>query len=329
MAWTDTNLQEAVQKLVELQTEELRRREQRDAEERHVGPQPSSVKVRTPSFSGEEGQPVETFLDRFAKVAAYNKWDDAAALLHLQDALKGKAQGCARHNTVDGVKEALRGRFAMKPRDARLALTMLRYQEGGCIEDHAQKVRDLTGLAYGAGVLQAGARNDLELDSFLGSLGSGRLRAHLAAMRPADLSEAVAGAKEYLVCFPLHKGGTPAARSFDCEDAEDALLGGGTRPTPPGLPNPALSGAAGGGTAVAATTDSQQDMMGLMRELIITLKAQQASAAPAAAPPRQRRRAPLTGAPGTCWLCGQAGHYARECPRRHPGQLEKKGLASN
>ena len=70
------------------------------------------------------------------------------------------------------------------------------------MDDHTQRVRDLTDLVYGAGVLQAGARDDLELDSFLGSLGSGRLRAHLAAMQPTNLADAVAGAKEFLVCFP-------------------------------------------------------------------------------------------------------------------------------
>ena len=77
----------------------------------------------------------------------------------------------------------------------------------------------------------------------------------------------------------------------------------------------------------AATADPQQDMMGLMRELIITLKAQQARPPPAQ--PRQRRRAQAPGAPGTCWLCGQAGHYARQCPRRHPGQPGKSEPSSN
>ena len=326
--WDAKKLEEVVQKLAELQTEELQRRATQalaPSSPAQLAP-PVRVKVKPPTFSGEEGQCVEAFLTRFERVARHNGWEGDAKLLQLQDALTGRAQACALQPSEEETRRALRARFALKPRDARVELATLQFTEAGSsLDDHAQRVKTLTRLAYSGTVVDEAALKTLTLDSFLVSLGSGRLRTHLAALRPRTLEEAVEGAKEYLACVSAPRRGPPAARSFDCEDAREGTPGPGACLRPTQSPTPVLSGAAGEGAAVAALTSPKPDLAGLTKELILAFNAQNGTptrpqeAEGRGARPRDRRRS--EGRPLVCWLCGQAGHYARECPRRHPESL--------
>ena len=335
MSWTNKDLERTVKTLVDLQKKDLEQRVARGARARE-GPQAVSgatpPKVKTPTFHGESGQDVEAFLDRFGRVAAHNAWSDETRLLQLQDALQGKAQGCARHTTIEDIEKALRARFAMTTRDARAALATLRYTEASSLDDHALRVRELTKLAYGRAVADQGALDDLALDNFLESLGGGRLRAHLAAVKPKSLDEALAGAREFLACTSsaLRKG-FPAARSCDCGNAEREAQGPEVASEArvqnewPAPPHPAPSG-----TEVNAATSAPQDLTGMVRELVLALKEQTEEQRAIRRHPRGAAGARPkggrgSGKPGACWLCGQAGHFARECPRRHPDSLPAPG----
>ena len=314
--WDPAKMEQMLQKLAELQTDELERR-RRDP----PAPAPATVKLKPPTFSGEGGQDVETFLTRFGRVATHNGWTGEARLLQLQEALTGKAQLCAQQDTETKVEATLRAMFAMTARDARQALATLRFTEGDSVDAHAHRVKTLINRAYGDTGINAPALTSLTLESFLGSLGCGRLRIHLAALKPKTIDEAVEGTRTYLACLPTARGGPPAARSCDCEDARTGTPGPEARDQSLRSPTPVLPGAAGEGTAVMAAASSTPDLAGLVKELITALNAQNGTLArpreveDRGGRPRGRRRS--DDRPLVCWLCGQAGHYARACPRRH------------
>ena len=92
--WDPAKMEQMLQKLAELQTDELERR-RRDP----PAPAPAPVKLKPPTFGGEGGQDVETFLTRFGRVATHNGWTSEARLLPSSGSLdrQGSAMCPARH----------------------------------------------------------------------------------------------------------------------------------------------------------------------------------------------------------------------------------------
>ena len=78
---------------------------------------------KAPQYNGQGD--IEYFISRFEDVSDANGWGDAAALLHLREALKENAEGCGRAPSVLAVYAALRARFGLSPREARSLLSTL------------------------------------------------------------------------------------------------------------------------------------------------------------------------------------------------------------
>ena len=60
---------------------------------------------------------MEYLISRFEEISDANGGGDAAALLHLREALKENAEGCGRAPSVLAVYAALRARFGLSPRE--------------------------------------------------------------------------------------------------------------------------------------------------------------------------------------------------------------------
>ena len=76
---------------------------------------------KAPQYNGQGD--VEYFISRFEDISVANGWRDAAALLHLREALKENAKGCGRAPFVLAVYAAPRARFRLSPREARSRLS--------------------------------------------------------------------------------------------------------------------------------------------------------------------------------------------------------------
>ena len=79
---------------------------------------------KTPQFNGEGN--IEYFIDQFEDVANANQWNQESTFMHLREALKDGARDCGRSDTTRGIFAALRNRYGLSPREARVRLNHLK-----------------------------------------------------------------------------------------------------------------------------------------------------------------------------------------------------------
>ena len=152
-----------------------------------------AVKLKAPVFDGSGD--VELFEQHFIEVMTACDWQGRVAVLKLRESLCGKAQECGRVNDIEGIFTALRARFGMTEKEARDKLRYLRREPHTSLAEHAGHVSRLTRRAYGD--LPAPGLREIELESFLRSLGNLGLRRHLTAMRLESIDKAVKCGNEY------------------------------------------------------------------------------------------------------------------------------------
>lgn len=159
-----------------------------------AAPRQARTPFKTPQFDGTGD--VEYFINQFHSVAEANEWEQAAIFLHLREALKEGATNCGRAGDADGIFTALRARYGLSPKEARLRLNSLKKDYKTSLQEHATEVQRLTEVAHGE--LPPRYRETLALETFSGSLGNLYLQRHLLAMNVRDLDAAVQAGNEFL-----------------------------------------------------------------------------------------------------------------------------------
>jgi len=128
-----------------------------------------------PIFSGEED--VEQFITEFSDVAAIYRWPARFTLIHLRLCLTWPAKPYGIGQNAGDIFKALRARFGLTARDARVQLQGLRRNPKTTLREHATVVKRLAQVAYGH--LPANGRQSLALDAFLQSINNLGWKQHL------------------------------------------------------------------------------------------------------------------------------------------------------
>ena len=177
--------------------EEMRRdREERRRQElpRQLAPPPPEV-FKSPEYNGTGS--VEVFIRQFLDVAEANTWGERAALLHLRRALKDDARDCGgASDTLAEVFTALRARYGISSREARIRLNSARKESGTPLQNHAARLKELVGIAYPE--MPREVQEQMALDQFVNTVNHPRLQEHLLAIRPDSIAEAVTAGNEFL-----------------------------------------------------------------------------------------------------------------------------------
>ena len=242
----------------------------------------------------------EMFEQHFLEVLRACEWEGRVAVLKLRESLSGKAQECGRANDVEGIFAALQARFGMTEKEAREKLRYLRRDPHTSLAEHASYVSRLTRRAYGN--LPAPGLREIELESFLRSLGNLGLRRHLTAMRLEDLEEAVKYGNEY-TNMPAASNRTEV-REVDVERPPQQA----GKVSPPPKENPLDTRL---GRVEGALERLVKAMEGMSRWGSFKRN-------PQPMPARGGQRA----SPGVCFRCGRQGHFSTKCPQ---AQAPRKG----
>jgi len=130
--------------------------------------------LQAPIFSGED---VKQFITEFSDVAAICRWQNRVTLIQLRLCLAGPAKPYGISQDVGDIFEALRARFGLTARDARVQLQGLRRNPEINLREHATVVEGLAQVAYRD--LPADSRQSLALDAILQSSNKLGLKQHL------------------------------------------------------------------------------------------------------------------------------------------------------
>ena len=236
-------------------------------------------KFRPPSFDGTGD--VDFFLRQFQDVATANAWEVGATRIHLRAALTDAATACGQAETVEGIFTALRARFGMTVREAKSMLATLKRDHKTSLQEHAERVEKLVGIAYADFPRQNIA--DMKLDIFHTTLGHPYLQRHLLAIQAPTLEAAIHAGNEFLQIK------THSAGSLVRQVEEDT----------PETPD------------VARTTNMPLDtllsMVTKLTEEIQTLKMERRHQYS----PHMERKAVR------CYECNKEGHVRRYCPTKN------------
>ena len=174
--------------------QELRRDRQRPQLPQQPAPQQQET-FKAPEFNGTGS--IEVFIRQFLDVAEANAWGQRATVLHLRRALKEEARDCAgASNTMAEIFTALRARYGISPREARVRINSTRKESSVPLQVHANTMRELVGIAYPG--MPDEVHEQMALDQFVNTLNHPRLQEHLLAIRPDSLTEAVTAGNEFL-----------------------------------------------------------------------------------------------------------------------------------
>ena len=241
---------------------------------------------KAPIFDGHGD--VELFIERFLEVSEANEWRDAAALLHLKQALQGDAQDYGRARTVLEVVESLRSRFGLTPKEARTCLSKLKRDSKTPLRAHANEVRRLVQLAYRESPRMV--QEEMVLETFCQTLDNPYLQRHLLAFNAPTLERAVYAGNEYLQVKAYTKSKTSVRCLEDDEEEDstptyvDVIRSQPAKPAQPATANP-----------LEALTKMVQELA----EQMAQLKKQPVTS-------RHKGRG--------CYGCGKDGHNRSNCP---------------
>ena len=210
------------------------------------GPQPNQV-FKPPEYNGVGS--IEIFIRQFMDVAEANNWDERTTVLHLRRALKEEARDCGGTlETIAEIFTALRARFGISAREARVRLNGSRKEANTPLQAHANKIKELVSIAYPA--IPREVQEQMTLDQFVNTLNQPRLQEHLLAIRPDTLTEAITAGNEFLQV----RSSQLRVKQLELEDEEvgpevqvmplrtpppamaPAVLPANMRPTPPAQP---------------------------------------------------------------------------------------------
>ena len=258
--------------------------------------------LRAPIFSGEED--VEQFITEFSDVAAICRWPARVTLIQLRLCLTGPAKPYGIGQTVDDICEALRARFGLTARDARVQLQSLRRNPKTNLREHATVVERLAQVAYGD--LPADSRQSLALDAFLQSINNLGLKQHLLVAEVETMERALRLGNAYFQADSTCRPGATVQQVGADDDVS-------TSPAKIAV------------HVAKATADEPTDLTtSLVRELLAEirqLRQQSTVERPRGLPTDvdERRR------PRVCWGCGSGGHFIRSCPHGRGRQLNGNG----
>jgi hypothetical protein len=258
---------------------------------------------KIPEFDGSTD--VSYFLRQFQDIMEANNWNRAAALLHLREALKGKAQDCGNADTTEGVFQALQARFGMSIREARNKLTLLKKENRTTLQEHAAEVSRLMNTAYQD--LPPDHRHRLILDTFQSTLGNAYLQRHLLAVNAPTLEDCIRAGNEFLQIKTTNFPG-PQVRIIEEGDEQTPMI-------------------------QAVQNNPMEAMMKLLQQLtseVSELKANQKVLPPrlevnksmddiarnGMRNPGQIGQNNFNNKPDVCWNCGLSGHTKRFCRSR-------------
>jgi len=160
--------------------------------------------LRAPIFSGEED--VEQFITEVSDVAAICRWPNRVTLIQLRLCLKGPAKPYRIGRDVGDIFKALRARFGLTTRDARVQLQGLRRNPKTNLREHATVVERLAQVAYGD--LPADSRQSLALDASLQSINNLRLKQHLLVAEVETMKRALRLGNAYFQADSTCRPGT-------------------------------------------------------------------------------------------------------------------------
>jgi len=143
--------------------------------------------LRAPIFSGEED--MEQFITEFSDVAAICRWPARVTLIQLQLYLTGPTKPYGIGQDAGDIFKALRARFGLTARGARLQLQGLRRNLKTNLQEHATVVERLAQVAYGNS--PADSRQSLALDAFLQSINNLGLKQHLLVAEVETMERAL------------------------------------------------------------------------------------------------------------------------------------------
>ena len=256
-------------------------------------PQRKESPFRLPPFEGKGD--VEYFIRRFNEVSEANKWDERTATIHLREALKGSATDCGKAHHLDGILTALRARYGLTARKARLKLNSLKKDPKMSLQEHANEVQKLADLAYGD--LPPEYQAHLVVETFCNTLGNPYLQRHLLAFPMANLEEMVRAGNEYLQIKAF-----PSGLVRNIEDEEIST------------------------NQVKPETDLLADLTKVVQNL--ARKVEEISKEKNHSPMNAFSKNNNSRAGFSCWGCGQEGHNRSNCPT-NPWQKRNSNQSGN
>ncbi len=236
-------------------------------------------KFQPPSFDGTGD--VNFFIHQFEDVAAANEWGGGPARIHLRAALKDSATACGQAETVEGIMTALRARFGMTSREAKAKLATLRRDSKTTLQEHAERVEKLVGIAYAEFPRQH--IDAMKLDMFHTTLGHPYLQRHLLAVQAPTLEAAIHAGNEFLQIKTYTEGGS-SIRQVEEEEAEKA-------------------------DSARAISSPLDTLLLAMSKLTEEVQAPKTTQRNQPAPVTERR-------PVRCFGCNKEGHVRRQCPTK-------------
>jgi hypothetical protein len=267
-------------------------------------PTQAPERFKTPAYDGKGD--VELFIIQFEEVAEANRWGDAAALLHLREALKEGARDCGRAQSLMGTFTALRARYGLSPREARSKLNSLRREPSTTLQEHASEVQKLVSVAYTD--LPRCHQADMIVETFCSTVGNAYLQRHLLAVPTPTLEDAVRAGNEFLQIKVY--SAKNSIRMVEEEEPEEP---------------------AGPGTQVSAanTAPAVEGLLAPLTTLLQQLTEQLGELRTTATVPGLPGRPPRREV--VCWRCGGPGHTQRGCSAQlaTPSPLQQRRQPGN
>ena len=323
--------------------QELRRDRQRPQLPQQPVPQ-QQENFKAPEFNGTGS--VEVFIRQFLDVAEANTWGERATVLHLRRALKEEARDCAgASNTMAEIFTALRARYGISPREARVRINSTRKENNVPLQTHANTMRELVGIAYPG--MPEEVHEQMALDQFVNTLNNPRLQEHLLAIRPDSLTEAVTAGNEFLQVRQTQL----RAKQLEVEEEGESRVM--PMQAPPPVPAPAslpavcgvaspvspvatqptqvpstptvgqsalamTAGIPGLGNVMTGVPDPMMALMAAVTQLAQGFSALQQSINEKKSSGPERR-------PPQCWNCGKIGHLQSKCHQPKKVQGNQQG----
>ena len=225
---------------------------------------------------------VQLFLLDFDSVRVANRWDDAAALLHLKAALTDTAAACKRGADVDQVRNALRLRFGITPKQARDQIEWIRREPGQSLQALASEVDRLVGLGF-ANIPEPG-RTHFAINTFKKALDHKAVEQHLLAVPTETLADTVRAADEFM---SISKSRAPKHHSVHAVSTE-----AGASATP--IPQADLA---------AVLKGMQETQQQILKHIEGISKGQPGK--PSWSANKKER---------SCFRCKKTDHFIRDCP---------------